>query len=104
MKMRKITLTTLKSFIRKNENQLFLKIKSKFNGMVDGVDEVEDTFRQVQVDKKSKNISTLGIQGIFVDNNSKNYFTKFENNNFEGIEFDNCCGRFILATKIENFK
>ena len=47
--MSKITLSTFKSFIRKNEGKLFIKCKSSFDGMTDCVEQNSNaTFRPIQ--------------------------------------------------------
>jgi hypothetical protein len=58
--MKKITAATIKSFIRKNEANAFLRVKSKFDGMIAGIVEVrkmKKSFTEIKpllivVDKK----------------------------------------------------
>jgi len=40
----KITRTTLKSFIKKNSDNLFVKVESSFDGMTDCVQRVDGEF------------------------------------------------------------
>lgn len=92
IKKKKITLATVKSFIRKNSDKLFAKTCSKFDGMTDCVQQVEgDTFTPISAEK------ALGIKGVYIVGNSRDHFSAFENDSFIGFEIYNCCGRGILA-------
>jgi hypothetical protein len=96
--MSKITLATLKSFIKKNAENLYIREKSSFDGMVDGV---------VACDRHlSKAIHTgdyekhnLGYKGIWLVGGSRNFFSTYQDNDFTGIEVSNCCGSFIVGVK-----
>ena len=90
---KKITLATLKSFIRKNANSLYIKTKSRFDGMTDCVQEVQDQFTTILAE------NAIGLKGAYLVGDSRNHFWNFENDNFVGIEISNCCGRSILAVK-----
>ena len=58
--MKKITLATLKTFIRKNQDNLYIKVKSSFDSNTDCVMSTEDNFRKINgIDFTNKN--TLGI-------------------------------------------
>lgn len=93
---KKITLATVKSFIRKNSNNLFIKQKSSFCGMTDCVQSVKSDFSKVELkDMSDKN--TYGVQGAWFVGSGRNYFESFENENFTGVEVYNCCGSFVLA-------
>lgn len=96
--MTKITTATLKSFVRKNREQLFINVKSSFDGQVDGCEPCHDGFqaaRQSEMQEKH----TLGICGIWLVSGSRDYFRPYSENGFEGIEVTNCCGRFVVAIK-----
>jgi hypothetical protein len=90
---KKITLATLKSFIRKNADSLFCKTRSRFDGMTDSIEQVEDFFGSVSAEK------ALGLQGVYIVGGSRDRFRHFEDESFVGIEVSNCCGRGILAVK-----
>jgi len=90
---KKITLATLKSFIRKNADSLFCKTRSRFDGMTDSIEQVEDFFGSVSAEK------ALGLQGVYIVGGSRDRFRYFEDESFVGIEVSNCCGRGILAIK-----
>jgi len=90
---KKITLATLKSFIRKNADSLFCKTRSRFDGMTDSIEQVEDFFGSVSAEK------ALGLQGVYIVGGSRDRFRHFEDESFIGIVVSNCCGRGILAVK-----
>ena len=97
IEMKKITLATVKSFIKNNQGNLQILTKSRFDGMIDGcanTGEVE--FSPVR--KTENNDShTLGIKGAWFVGSSRDYFTEYNENGFIGIEISNCCGHFTLA-------
>jgi len=96
MKTRKITLATVKSFIRKNRTNLLINVKSEFDGMIDGKQIRNDGFiKATETDKHFER--TLGISRAWFVGDSIDYFTAFENETLTGIEVSNCCGHFILA-------
>ena len=97
--MSKITLSTVKSFIKKTKN-LQIKVNSTFDGMVDCVMPSSDqSFDEaIHIDRHLEN--TLGIQGAWFVRGSRDYFKDYNDGKFQGIAVSNCCGSFILAEKI----
>ena len=93
--MSKITKTTLKSFIRKNAGNLHVKVRSRFDGMTDCVQSVEDTFTPAEPAGHVEH--TLGIAGVWLVGGSRNSFDAFEADGFRGITVYNCCGSFVVA-------
>ena len=93
---KKITLATVKSFIRKSNN-LHIKFLSSFDGMVDCVmpSEQNDFSPTLPSDRHHEN--TLGIHGAWFTH-GRNWFESYECERFKGIKVSNCCGSFILAT------
>lgn len=91
LKNKKITLTTLKSFIKKN-SELYVSVQSQFNSMVDGVRPIENNFKKV-----SQN-DALGIDTVWLVGDSKDRFNFVENDLYFGIEVYNCCGCATLWT------
>jgi hypothetical protein len=92
----KITKATFKSFVKKNPN-LFIKVKSSFDGMTDCVEQLSGGF------VKATNAhypcdNNLGIQGVWLVGNSRDSFRPFNDGKLSGIEVYNCCGSFIVAT------
>lgn len=92
LKNKKITLATLKSFIKKSES-LFVLIESSFDGMIDGI-RYETEKRIVKVSKEN----AIGHNGVWCVGSSRDYFRYFENENYFGIEVSNSCGCGILLT------
>jgi hypothetical protein len=92
--MAKTTMTTVKAFIRKNADNIYVKVNSSFSGMTDCVEDVEDEFSLVSSDK------ALGHQGVYVVGNSRDYIREYNDGKFKGFKISNCCGSGILATKI----
>jgi len=96
---KKITLATLKSFVKKNAEGLFINVRSKFDGMTDCVQNVGNQFTKAEIRPDINAAYTLGIRGAWFVGSSRDYFSHFEDDTFIGIEVYNCCGRFILAVK-----
>lgn len=93
---KKITKATVKSFIRKNRQDLLINVKSRFDGMVDGVMPVESAFATAkQTDRHIER--TLGIAGAWFVGGGDDRFEAYEENGFKGYVVYNCCGSFILA-------
>ena len=96
----KTTLATIKSFVRKNEGNLFINCKSSFDGMVDCVMPVNGGFAKATKDNDSfYNAHTLGIKGTWFVGGSRDYFREYDADGMKGFEISNCCGHFILAVK-----
>ena len=93
--MSKITKATIKSFIKKNFDNLYIKVESDFNGMTDCVEAVNDDFHKAV--KEEYNDYTLGIANAWFVGGSRDYFAEYNDDNFKGYRVSNCCGRFILA-------
>lgn len=95
--MKKVTLATIKAFVRNNEGNLYIQKKSSFDGMVDGVRACDDrAFRPVE--KEAHHEATMGIKGAWFVRGSRDYFKDYDDGVFKGFEVSNCCGNFILAT------
>lgn len=102
---KKITLTTVKSFVRKNREQLQIMKLSQFDGMIDAIsnnpnpafhpasapDSTGKPFRSIGRDPY------MGIAGAWFVYGSRDHFREFNENGMVGIEVSNCCGRFVLA-------
>ena len=99
MNSKKITLTTFKKFLRDNKN-LYVKNISDFNGMSDMVEyHNEAKFEPLKSGSDISYQNTLGYYGIWLVLSSRDYFTAYNNGEYEGIEVGNCCGSFIVAKK-----
>ena len=105
--MAKITKATIKSFIRKNIDNIYIQVNTKFNGMTDGVEAIDNNgfyqakdadhyAREKAADHKDY---TMGIPGAWFVGQGNDRFQAYENDNFIGYEVYNCCGNFNLAIK-----
>ena len=89
--MKKATMATVKSFIRKNiDNGLLIKIQSRFDGMTDGCEPCMDSaFRPViKTDEFIEH--TKGVQGAWFVGQSRDHISSFRHNGLVGFEIFNC--------------
>lgn len=96
---KKITLATLKSFAKRNIDNLYVKNLSDFDGMTDCVERIEKPEWVKTEIVESTNYYKTGIKGVYTVGSSRDYFCLYEDNDFIGIKVYNCCGSSILATK-----
>jgi hypothetical protein len=89
-----MTRTNFKKLLK--EKNLFINVKSSFDGMVDGCEPQYKGFQPVKTtDLHIEN--TLGIEGLWLVNGGRDYFRAYEDEKLQGIEITNCCGRSIIA-------
>ena len=94
--MSKITKATFKSFLRKNEAKVLVKVGSSFDPMVDCVMPVADKFEPARrANYPCEN--NLGLAGVWLVGGSGNYFTEYDREGLKGIRVSNCCGAFVVA-------
>lgn len=98
MKRTRPTRTNFKSFINKNKDRLYIKLCSKFCSMTDGIERLKDDFRKVE-ETDWQQTNTLGISGLWLVGSSCDLFTIYDDGEFEGLEWYNCCGSGIIAIK-----
>jgi hypothetical protein len=96
--MAKITKATFKSFIKKNEN-LHIRTFSEFDGMVDGCVAIDTGFKPITMSDRP-HTNNLGIQGVWLVGQSRDYFREYNKDGYKGIEVSNCCGNFVIAVKV----
>jgi hypothetical protein len=96
---KKITLTTVKSFIKANCDKLYINVTSSFDGMTDMCEQRYDGFKKVTTFTADHREHTRGIAGAWFVGESRDYFSFYSKDGFEGIQVSNSCGRFILAIK-----
>ena len=99
--MKKITRTPIKSFIKKNFDDLYISTRPRFNGMIDCVDACADqSFHKVERDERERfHDTSLGIKNAYFVGSSRDYFQPYDLDGFKGYEIYNCVGSFILAVK-----
>ena len=99
--MKKITRTTIKSFIKKNFDDLYISTRTRFNGMIDCVDACADqSFHKVERDERMEaidlNFPAYGFK------NHKGYGTK---EHLDAIKIYGPCVQHRKSFKpIKNFK
>lgn len=96
MKAKKITLATIKSFVRKNENNLLIRVTSTFDGMTDCVQQIENEFEKIKK-AEYKYENNLGFNGIWLVGGGRNYFSQLNTKGKIGFHVYNCCGSFDIA-------
>jgi hypothetical protein len=96
---KKITKATFKSFIRKNQGNLYVKVQSSFNGMIDGVEHADNPQFKPQRETDLSESNTLGIDGVWLVNGGRDYFSAYDDESFTGISVYNACGSFTVAIK-----
>ena len=109
---KKITLATLKAFVRRNKDKLYIQVETKFDGMVDCVMPVDDkNFSKVEPagivleneiagkDGWTHRNYDLGITGLWLVGSSRDTFQEHEDSQFYGINVYNSCGECVVAVK-----
>jgi len=97
--MKKITRATFKSFINKNRENLLICEKSSFNGMIDCVDNNPNaSFLEARTAERNLD-HNLGVQGIWLVGQSRDWFDKFETEDMIVFSVSNCCGSFEVAVR-----
>lgn len=104
--MKKATIATVKSFIRKNADQAFINVKSSFDGMTDSVESLNGGFKPLQKNERQgvfttdhKSNPSLGFNGVWFVGSSRDYVQPYENDNMQGYEVSNSCGSWIIAIR-----
>lgn len=97
MQTKKITLATLKSFVKKNEDHLHINVRSRFNGMTDCVESKGNQFKRANILENVNKEHNLGIEGAWLVLSSRDYLRHYDDGNYVGIDVSNCCGHFIIA-------
>lgn len=100
----KITKATFNKFVKENNMDLFIKCISSFDSMQDCIATNVGPWRGLtkknyynEEVKQCSIKNTLGYDGIWLVGSSRDYFKKYDDEHFIGIEVDNCCGSFIVA-------
>ena len=97
----KITRATFKAFVRRNADNLYIKNLSDFDPMTDCVQQIDGAgFRSVNPSEIDDSKShTLGISGVWLVGQSRDWFSRYEKDGFRGIEVYNSCGNFVVAVR-----
>ena len=98
--MSKITKATFKSFIKRNQGNLQIKVTSDYDPQVDGrVPYHGQEFSPATATTEWME-NSLGVKGVYLVGGSRNYFTPYEQDGYSGIRWSNCCGSGVLAVKL----
>lgn len=102
--MKKTTLATLKAWLRRNHENLAVRVDSSFNGMID----CTEWHRNAQWRKHPGGVDmddrhTLGIQGLWLVGNSRDSIEEFASDGFAGFTVSNACGSVVVAKPPENW-
>ena len=105
---KKITIATVKAFIRRNRASLLVRVKSCFDGMDDCVRENSDSVFAPAVAREwfchetgkyiacsQDNKDTLGIVGVWFC--GRDWCDQIETEEFFGYRVSNCCGTWFVA-------
>jgi len=94
-KRKRITITTIKAFIRRNHGKIYICHHTAFDGMTDGIEMCSQEI--VPVEPTDSNLeNTLGISGAWFVRHGKNYFKQVEKPGMKGYHVYNSCGSFDL--------
>lgn len=95
---KKITRATIKRFVAREaaNGNLYVKVLSDFDGMVDCVMPVNGGFKQATASDHSFD-HTLGHRGIWLVGSGRDSFEPYADENFIGYKVYNCTGSFIVA-------
>jgi hypothetical protein len=97
---KKVTIATVKAFIRKNRNALLVRVASSFDGMTDCVEPTSDrNFIQAQEAYHKSMKHNMEINGVWFVNGSRNYVSPLFADGYSGFEVYNCCGKWAVAIK-----
>ena len=94
----KVTRATFKGFINKNAGKLWVCFKSSFDGMTDGIEQLQGNWTEAEPTTQHKEYS-LGINGVWLVGNSRDWFSTYEDAIYKGIAVSNSCGYFIVGVK-----
>lgn len=97
----KVTLATLKAFLRANDGKLYVNQMSSFDGMTDCVQQCEGGFRKVEDPIDLSKSNTLGVRGLWLVGGSRDYIARYDKDGFIGMQVSNCCGSAVVAIRQE---
>jgi hypothetical protein len=102
----KLTKASFKSFLKRNQGNLFIRNESHFNGMSDMVESNENPqWRKLEASTRSFGHEYhLGYEGVYLVRSSRDSFIPFAEDGYVGINVYNCCGSFTVATKSMEIK
>ena len=97
--MKKITLATVKSWIKKNHGNIYIQIKNDFCGYNDCVIANKEPTWELASHNQNVNDNTLGINGAWVVKQSRDSLNAYDDNQYQGFYIYNCTGSFYIGIK-----
>jgi hypothetical protein len=99
--VKKATMATIKSFIRKNQGRLYIREKSSFDGMTDCCEYIPERDRKfVPVAIPARHPSNdFGVGGAWFVGGSRDSIMPIDEPGWVGFHVYNCCGSFDLAVR-----
>jgi hypothetical protein len=98
---KKVTIATIKSFIKRETNRqnLYISQLNTFDGGVDCVMPCENRSftKAITPENDIQEKYNLGVKFAWFVGQSRDYFEPYADENYIGYEISNCCGSFILA-------
>lgn len=95
---KKLTIATVKSFIRNNLGQLLIQVSYDYDGMADCVASTGSKgFVQILRSENGQTKYDLGLRGVWFVNGPRNYCRQIETATHRGFEVSNCCGCWTVA-------
>lgn len=117
--MKKITRATVKSFIRRHRDHLFIRVDSQLDGNDDCKRPIHGaTFERAKVSYLREEITgefadefkgellyelTLGVEGASFSGGRRDAYSAYQRDGYEGIEVFNHMRSFVLAVRSEVF-
>lgn len=92
---KKITKATIKSFIRKNKDEIMVLHTNRFDAYCDGVRPVSEPFERVEFRiENGKEVPSYLSVPLDIRHN---IFKPYNKNGMIGFEVYNCCGTYVVA-------
>ena len=95
---KRITMATVKSFLRKNNGKVLIRVKSRFDGMTDSVEwNRNQGFALAAPAGFPEN--TLGLSGAWFVGSSRDRLSPLSEPGLVGFHVYNSCGSFDIAVQ-----
>jgi hypothetical protein len=98
---KKPTLATVKAFMRRNADNLYVQNLGDYNGMYDAFEYYrgDRPFRSVAGLYNPNKPKDFGIGVWFVSGAGRNAVRPYSYDGYEGYSVSNCCSDFVVAVK-----
>lgn len=99
--MEKITRTTVKAFIRRHRDHLYIRVDSRIDSYDDCKRAISGASFKVATVSNLADETTLGVEGAWFLGRG-DLFESFKRDGYEGFEVFNSLCSFVLAVRLEN--